>query len=150
MLQRLRQINDFRDLRTKNNMIYLFTFKMKSPRQMMELSPQLTQLLYLWDVIKPLPENGGNDACLACMQQLQGRRAWYCPTGPVCLAPTFIRHPPPPGWEDRREITSPAACQTISNHIISSKWCQICCRYQGNKFWVRNPLTASEVGNPTL
>lgn len=67
MLQRLRQINDFRDLRTKNNMIYLFMFKMKLPRQMMELSPQLTQLLYLRDFIMPLSENGGNDARLrAC------------------------------------------------------------------------------------
>lgn len=45
--QRLRQINDFRALRTKNNTIYLFMLQIKLPGQMMELSPQLTQLWYL-------------------------------------------------------------------------------------------------------
>lgn len=107
MLQRLRQINDFRDLRTKNNMIYLFTFKMKSPRQMMELSPQLTQLLYLRDVIKPLSENGGNDArplaCSGCKGGQLDAAPWGQPAlhQPSCTSP---------GWEHRREITPPAAC----------------------------------------
>lgn len=104
MLQRLRQINDFRDLRTKNNMIYLFTFKMKSPRQMMELSPQLTQLLYLRDVIKLPSESGGNDACLlACSSCKAGQLdAASLPCTSLHVAPTF----PKLGTQQRNNFSS--------------------------------------------
>lgn len=98
MLQRLRQINDFRDLRTKNNTIYLFTFKMKSPRQMMELSPQLTQLLYLQDVIKLLSENGGNDACLLACSSCKGGQPDAAPGGqPALHQPSYSTHLPQAG-----------------------------------------------------
>lgn len=60
---------------------------MKWPRQMMELSPQLTQLLYLRDVIKPLSENEGNDACLLACSSCKGGEPDAAPWGQPALHP---------------------------------------------------------------